>query len=107
MRERRMSAADLSRASGIEKGSISRYLSGKRKNASTDTVDKLARALRVSPVWLMGYDVDMTPAVPDCLTADGILIETQSADEIAFLNRYARADEKTKKIIRQLLDMEE
>lgn len=51
-----MTAADLSRKSGIDKGSISNYLKGKftpKQNA----IGKMAEALHCSPAWLMGYPV--------------------------------------------------
>ena len=53
-----MTAADLARKSGINKGAISRYLKGEvipKRNA----IGFLAEALGVSPSWLMGYDVPM------------------------------------------------
>lgn len=53
---RKMSAAELARQSGIDKGSISNYLKGKfvpKQNA----IGSMARALGISPAWLMGYDV--------------------------------------------------
>ena len=50
--------ADLVKATGIGKASISTYLAGeyepKQKN-----LFRLARALNVSEAWLMGYDVPM------------------------------------------------
>lgn len=59
MKERGMSAAELAKASNQDKGSISRYLSGKtipRQKA----IKEMADALRVDPVWLLGYD----PVIP-------------------------------------------
>lgn len=55
MKDRDMSAADLAKASNQDKASISRYLSGKtipRQKA----IKQMAKALRVDPVWLLGYD---------------------------------------------------
>ena len=51
-----MSAADLSRISGINEGAISQYRKGAYK-ASQRTLEKLARSLNVSIPWLMGIDV--------------------------------------------------
>ena len=50
---RGMTAAELARQSGLDKGSISNYLKGKfipKQNA----IASMARALGVSPAWLMG-----------------------------------------------------
>ena len=51
-------AADLSRYTEIGKSSISQYLSGKHAPGNI-SAGKMATALGVSPVWLMGYDVPM------------------------------------------------
>lgn len=48
--------ADLVRATGIDKGSISNYLSG-RYEPKQEAIYKLALALDVSEMWLWGYDV--------------------------------------------------
>lgn len=49
---------DLSRYTGINKGSISSYLSG-RYEPKQAAIYKLAMALDVSEMWLWGYDVPM------------------------------------------------
>ena len=55
---RNMKAVDLCEKTGIPKGAISYYLSGK----STPKADRLfliCKALDVSEAWMLGYDVDM------------------------------------------------
>lgn len=54
MERREITAAELSRRSGIRASSISDYLNGKYE-PKQDKIDKLARALNVTPAWLMGY----------------------------------------------------
>lgn len=56
--EKGMTASDLSKKSGIGKGSISKYLKG-TVTPKQSAVGEMARALRVSPSWLLGYDVPM------------------------------------------------
>lgn len=51
--------ADLVKLTGIDKSSISLYLSGKI-TPKGDKLYKLALALNVSPVWLSGFDVPMS-----------------------------------------------
>lgn len=46
---------DLANETGIDKGSISHYVSGKYM-PKQDTIYKLAKALDVSEMWLWGYD---------------------------------------------------
>lgn len=56
MSELGLKQVDLVRATGIDKGSISYYLSGKYE-PKDKAVYKLARALNVNEMWLWGYDV--------------------------------------------------
>ena len=48
--------ADLVRETGLDRGAISSYLSGKYEPKQT-AINKLAIALDVSEMWLWGYDV--------------------------------------------------
>ena len=50
--------ADLVRETGLDRGSISSYLSGKYE-PKQKAIYKLASALNVSEAWLLGYDVPM------------------------------------------------
>ena len=50
--------ADLVRETGLNRGTISRYLSGEVEPRQ-DAAYKIARALNVSESWLWGYDVPM------------------------------------------------
>ena len=56
MRDIEMQPADLARATGINKSSLSRYLSGEYE-PKQKAINKLAIALNVSEMWLWGYDV--------------------------------------------------
>jgi transcriptional regulator with XRE-family HTH domain len=51
-------AVDLVEKTGVPKGAISYYLSGKSK-PKTDRLYIIAQALDVSEAWLLGYDVPM------------------------------------------------
>ena len=55
-----LTQAELARASGIDRGSISLYLSG-RYRPKADKLIRLAAALSVTPEWLSGVD-DAAPA---------------------------------------------
>lgn len=48
--------ADLARETGLDKGALSSYLSGKYE-PKQKAIGLLARALNVSEMWLWGYDV--------------------------------------------------
>ena len=58
MQIRHMKQADLSRATGLAKGGISNYVTG-RYEPKSDVISKLAKALNCSEMWLWGYDVPM------------------------------------------------
>jgi len=55
---RQLKPAELARKSGIDKGSLSRYLKGDYLPKQTK-IGAMAEALKVSPTWLLGYDVTM------------------------------------------------
>lgn len=55
--EKGMKQADLAKLSGIRASSISDWLAGKYA-PKQDKIDALAKALNVSPAWLMGYGED-------------------------------------------------
>lgn len=58
MRIRQVKQADLARATGLAKGGISNYVTG-RYEPKSDVINKLAKALNCSEMWLWGYDVPM------------------------------------------------
>ncbi len=55
---RGMKPIELSEKTGIDKGSISSYLSG-RYLPKSKNIYKIATILNVDPTWLLGYDVPM------------------------------------------------
>lgn len=58
LRARDMLPIDLARRSGIDKGSISKYLKGDVLPKQS-RIAAMANVLNVSPAWLMGYNVPM------------------------------------------------
>ena len=54
--------ADLMRDTGLDRGSISSYLSG-RYEPKQKAIFKMAQALNVSEGWLMGYNTTMERSV--------------------------------------------
>ena len=50
-----MTAAELSRRTGISKASISQYLDG-TVHAKQDKIYAISQVLNVSPTWLMAFD---------------------------------------------------
>lgn len=56
MREADKTQADLVRATGLNRGTVSRYLSG-AVEPRHEATHKMAIVLNVSEMWLFGYDV--------------------------------------------------
>ena len=59
MQRENLKQVDIVNKSGLPKGAIALYVSGK-VNPKQDAVNKMALALGVDALWLMGYDVPMT-----------------------------------------------
>lgn len=82
MRSARMKQADLARATGLSKGGISNYVTG-RYEPKSDIISKLAKALGVSEMWLWGYDVPKdrnvvkknSPTEPNLSEGEKMLLE--------------------------------
>lgn len=51
-----MTMEDLGNAIGVQKSAINKYEKGQIKKVSLMTIDALARALEVSPGWLMDLE---------------------------------------------------
>ena len=58
MKLRGMNATELAQKSGLNKSSISRYLTGENVPRSI-AIGKMSKALGVNPAWVLGYDVPM------------------------------------------------
>jgi transcriptional regulator with XRE-family HTH domain len=58
MLERNIKQSELARMTGISRGAISNYVLG-RYEPKSDIINKFAKALNCSEMWLWGYDVPM------------------------------------------------
>lgn len=92
---RGMKQIELSRLTGIDSGTINNYLSGKYE-PKQDRLEKIAEALLVDPVWLMGYDVPMKKEK----NADDNLKLTDG--ELMLLDLFRRVPEESQQMV---LDM--
>lgn len=92
---RDMTASQLAKKASIDKGSVSRYLTGETIPRS-GAIAKMAEALNINPAWLIGYDVPMVESEdprPDLVTEkDGlsVLIEAMSPKSRGRLLDFAR-----------------
>ena len=49
--------SDMARKTKLSKTSISRYVNGIQE-PNQDAINRISKAYRINPAWLMGYDVD-------------------------------------------------
>lgn len=84
MEMRDINAAELSRKSGVNEGSISQYKKEKYK-ASQPTIDKLAQTLNVSIPWLMGAVDTLQPYENKGVQTSGL-----TAQELILLEHFRK-----------------
>ena len=60
---------EVARELDVERPTVQRYESGKIKNISTSTLERLAKSLRCSPAYLMGWSDDVCTEVSEKLTS--------------------------------------
>ena len=100
MQKKNIKQADLARMTGIDKSSISLYISGKY-SPKGDKLYKLSLALGVSAAWLSGFNAPMTD---DKKSSPGVEEKTpreRKYDEIISLLQ-ALPEEKVTEAIRYL-----
>lgn len=92
MDDRNIRAVELVELTGISKGSISQYVNGVHSpsNKSASIIGKL---LKVSPIWLMGFDVPKYDA--------GI---QQGFEKAEFIAKYDALTVENKKMVNTMVD---
>lgn len=95
MRFAQMKQADLARATGLSKGGISNYVTG-RYEPKSDIISKLAKALNVSEMWLWGYDVPMVRRKKESP-------EELSEGEKMLLDLFRRVPEEQQQLVLQMI----
>lgn len=92
---RGMKQADLCKLAGVPKSSLSLYLKGAYE-PKQDKIYKMADALNVSEMWLMGYDIPMEKL------RQNISVGLTDAERI-MLDLFRRVPENQQKILIQLI----
>lgn len=98
---RNMKQADICEKTKIPKGSISQYVSG-YVEPKTDRIYLIAKALDVSPSWLMGCDVPM-----ETLTEDNANFSVDMLEDpvfVGYAKKLFRADSKIKDQVYSYID---
>ena len=95
MKIRGFRAVDLIEATGIPKGTISYYISGKTE-PKADRLYTIAQALNVNEAWLLGYDIPMERSP-----------ESKKNDQLAKLIVRLRTDDEFYKTVSALAELTE
>ena len=114
---RKISAAEISRRSGIDRSSLSHYLNGDYY-PKTEKIEKIADALNVPASYLFGFTDDMEfssdPELNELM--DKLIRMTQpgsfgpvtiSRDDYDLVVAYHNADPLIQSAVRKLLDLPE
>lgn len=72
LKDKNLKPVDLANKTGVDKSSISHYLSGNYE-PKNDKLLKFAEVLDVNETWLMGYDVPKERTDPLLSTKDAVL----------------------------------
>ena len=98
MQSANMKQADLARATGLSKGGISNYVTG-RYEPKSDIISKLAEALGVSEMWLWGYDVPKERQIKKNSPTEAELTEGESI----LLDLFRRVPEDKQELVLQMI----
>lgn len=93
MQKRGINATELSKLTGLNKSSVSRYLSGENIPRSL-AIGKMAQALKVNPAWVLGYDVPMDDGIPQIRIDVDKLNETNKEKLQAYYQALLDTQEK-------------
>lgn len=107
MELRNLRQSDLVEITGISKGSLSSYISGKYIPKQTN-IYKIAKALEVDVAWLMGYNEPMNPQTKpveasNCEIETLINILRNDSKMQKVLNYYNTLNEPNKEMVEHLL----
>lgn len=95
-----MKQVELSKLTGIDKGSISNYLAG-RYEPKADAINKMAKALNVNEMWLWGYDVQMERETSQKSNSPDKLALTEG--EQVLLDLFKKVPEDKQKIVIEMI----
>ena len=100
-----MKQADLIRETGLDRGAVSKYLSGQYE-PKQKAIYLMARALDVSEAWLLGYDVPKTRSVEQLKNDDLVQVIARLRKDLEFFEAVqdlSELGENEFQNIRQLL----
>lgn len=99
MHIRKMKQSDLARSTGLSKGGISNYVTG-RYEPKSDIITKLAQSLNVSEMWLWGYDVPMERENKKAVSLKDVKL---SEGEQALIELFRQIPEDKQQMVLQMI----
>ena len=97
---RQKKQVDLSNGTGIDKGSISSYISG-RYEPKNEAVFKIASYLNVDEMWLWGYDIQMERP------KETLIAEDKASDDQAAFDIAIAKDEELREMLKMFMALPE
>lgn len=105
MEIRGMRQVELVEKTGLSKGLVNHYVSGRVTNAKTDKIYVLAQALNVSETWLMGYDVPMEKQKSNPFSEDNAHMVAKIRNDEPLTNALQKYFESTEDKRRKVVAM--
>lgn len=99
MDKKQLKQADLARMTGISRGAISNYVLG-RYEPKSDVINKFAKSLNCSEMWLWGYDVPMERPIAKSTNT----IEV-TEDEQKLLEIFRLVPENQQQMVMQMIEI--
>lgn len=88
-----MKPQELAEKSGVSKSSISQYVNGSHAPSNISS-GKMGKVLKVNPLWLMGFDVDMSKEIS----------ASEAAKDFDLVYKYSMLNERDKRIVMDMID---
>jgi len=95
-KEHNLTQTELGEILGVQKSAIAKYESGRITNLKRSTIEKMAQYFNVKPSYILGLRDDEN---------DNAIDHDISDYEHNLIQHYRKADDKTKSVIKTLLDI--
>ena len=96
--ELEMSYQDLSDATGISKSTLQRYETGYIKKVPINQIEILAKALRTTPSYLMGWEE------PTSCSSPPVPVLSLTQQEEALIKKYRQLSDVRRYVVHEVLD---
>lgn len=91
---RNMKQADLVKLTGISKATVSDLINNKQKNTSIETLERIAKALRVSPVYFLEEQAatpfEAVPHLPEHIK--NFVLNSENMDYLVLAHKFKILD---------------